>query len=218
MEKKMVFWLLTAIAALFVIVLLIPSNQPEFNPELLPWNITANERGHNRVVGLVLGESTLAEARRLFRSEGETALFVEPDGSYFVEAYLRGVSLNGLKADLVLNLDLEQSLAAQMFDRGGRLKRLESGNQRVDLASEDQQALAGFPVRSLTLVPGSDLDEELLLKRFGEPTSRQQIEGKAETHWRYPDRGLEIVVDPEGKELFQYVNPGEFSRLSDPEN
>ncbi len=216
MDRKILTWLLSATALILLAVIMIPGEPPAQRPELFPWNLGQDAQGHNRVIGLVLGVSTLEEARQLFREEGETALFVEPDGDFFLEAYLKGISLNGLKADLVLNLEVDPDQAAAMFDRGVRMKSLESGNRRVDLASQDQQTLAKSVIRSLTLVPGSDLDPETLVRRFGEPAQRR-TEGDSDiVHWLYPDRGLEIVVDPEGKEMLQYVNPDEFDRLVKP--
>ena len=35
-------------------------------------------------------------------------------------------------------------------------------------------------------------------------------------HLLYPDKGLDVVVDSEGKELLQYVAPKDFALLREP--
>jgi len=42
------------------------------------------------------------------------------------------------------------------------------------------------------------------------------VEATGITHWLYPDRGLDIAVNPDGREVFQYVMPARFNELLEP--
>jgi hypothetical protein len=102
-----------------------------------------------------------------------------------------------------------------MFDRGLRLSTLPSGVRKVELASEDVAQLASAPIVHITYIPGPDLDEPLLLARFGEPAQRLP-EGEAVVHWLYPDKGLDIAVNRDGREMLQYVAPARFGEVVQP--
>ncbi|MEW8587384.1 MAG: hypothetical protein AB2531_16580 [Candidatus Thiodiazotropha sp.] len=81
------------------------------------------------------------------------------------------------------------------------------GGRKVDsdLSSEDQLAAADLPIELINYIPAANLDESLILSRFGEPSERISEPDSGVTHWIYPDRGLSIGVNPEGKELIQYM-------------
>ena len=53
--------------------------------------------------------------------------------------------------------------------------------------------------------------------RFGEPGERLVVSEKR-VHLLYPDKGLDVVVDGNGKELLQYVAPRDFAELREPLN
>ena len=54
-----------------------------------------------------------------------------------------------------------------------------------------------------------------MAQRFGEPLRRIQEAGGI-SHWLYPDKGLDIAINPDGKEVLQYINPADFSRIIEP--
>ena len=65
---------------LVVIALLIPG-QPREKEIHLPWQIRVSDTGESRVFGLTLGQSTLEDARRLFREEPEISMFLVTEAS-----------------------------------------------------------------------------------------------------------------------------------------
>ena len=101
-----------------------------------------------------------------------------------------------------------------LVDRAPDASALQSGARRLDLAAGDRQAAMAWPITAITFIPSVNLDPEAVLARFGEPVSRV-TSGDTE-HLLYPARGLDVLVDPKGRELLQYVAPAEFSRLSGP--
>ncbi len=216
MEKKIFFGvffgsLLAVAAAIFL-----PGGRTPGDAPLLPWDIQVDARGNNRVLGVVLGETTLAEAEQRYRDSATVNLFLSPDGEYSAEAYFQRLFLSGIKADLVLALDLPPDLAREMYERGLRVSQLASGNQKIDLRERDLERIAGMPITHITYLPALDLDSELLEQRFGVPAERYREAESDTVHWLYPESGLDIALNPQGREVLQYVQPQEFQRLRAP--
>jgi hypothetical protein len=55
----------------------------------------------------------------------------------------------------------------------------------------------------------------MITQRFGQPAERIKA-GTTFEHLLYPDRGLDIRLDTEGKEVLQYVAPRDFTRIREP--
>jgi len=215
MKKPPLFALIGFILLLLGAALLLPGGRPPDPNPRLPWKIELDGAGGSRVFGLKLGQSTLADARSILGEQGVASLFQSPDGKRVIEAYFERIALSGLRADIILSLEVAPETMAAMFDRGARLSSLPSGVKKVTLADNDLISLAGAPIAHITYIPGADLDEPLLLGRFGEP-ARKAPEGEGVVHWLYPDKGLDIVVNREGREMFQYVAPARFHELAQP--
>jgi len=216
MERKVFLWiLLGSLLAVAAAILLPGGRSPDVAP-LLPWDIQIDASGNSRVLGVVLGETTLAEARKRYRDTGEVNLFVSRDGEFSAEAYFQRLFLSGIKADLVLSLGLPQDLAQEMYERGLRVSRLASGNKKIDLQQRDLQRIAEMPIVHITYLPAHDLDPGLIKQRFGSPATRHGEPESATVHWLYPASGLDIAVNVDGREVLQYVRPADFQRLSAP--
>ena len=216
MDRKIGFGLLLITLVALAVAILSPGGRTvDPNPKL-PWLIEVDARGDSHVFGLTLGESTLADAREVFQEQGKLNLFVSPQGEYAIEAYFQRLYLSGLRADLVLALDVEQQTAAEIFDRGLRISKLGSGAKKVDMTRPDQNMLAEARISLITYLPASDLDEEILSRHFGEPQQKIGEKKSGIIHWLYAEKGLDIGVNPEGKEVFQYVRPSAFEELVKP--
>ncbi len=174
-----------------------------------PWEIERLPDGTTRVFELVPGRSTLADAAQRFGPAVEAALFITPDGHMTSEAYYRKVSPGGLTGKLVLSLQLDDTVLAALKDNSPERKRLRTGNVRLEIAAGDAGRMRDAVIRGMTFVPTADLDEEIVLARFGEPEERVTIDDNT-AHWFYPSRGLAIVLDRSGKDLLQYVHPDDF--------
>ena len=174
-----------------------------------PWEIERLPDGATRVFELVPGRSTLADAALRFGPSVEVALFESPDGSVVAEAYYRKASPGGLTGRLVLSLQLDDAVLAALKDNSTERKRLRTGNVRLEIAAGDAGRMRDAVVRGMTFVPTADLDEEIVLARFGEPEERVTIDHNT-AHWFYRSRGLAIVLERSGKDLLQYVHPDDF--------
>lgn len=195
-------------------VFVLPGQHPE-GPARLPWQIEP-VNGTIRVFGLTLGESTLSDAEAVIGEEAEVSLFRSPEGRIDVEAYFDQATISGLKSKIVLAIALTETTREAMYERGIRIATMGSGTRKVTLAPEDLKHVRQSPIGGITYLPRIDLEPELLTKRFGEPARRiPEPEGRA-VHWLYPAFGLDITVNEDGKEVFQYVPPAQFERVVEP--
>lgn len=212
MERKIALGILALTLLAVGIAIIMPGGRHADTDPKLPWLIGVNADGSSTVFGLTLGRSSIADARSLLKEEGKVTLFMDPGGRPTIEVFFERVSLSGLKADMVMTVDLTRQEMLAMYDRGTRVSKLGSGEQKVTLRPEDIDTVAAAPIRHLTYLPVADLAPELIESRFGTP-ARRVAEKSGASHWLYPEQGLDIAVDPERKEVFQYVAPKEFERL-----
>jgi len=198
------------------IMLLMPENRDDGVPRL-PWVVSTDVMGRTQVFGFTLGESTLAEVRKVFGEEGKINLFAHPDRNekYAAEAYFDQIYLNRLRADFVVTLDANQETLDAMFQRGLRISKLGSGDKKITLAPEDIEVLGQAPIRSISYLPWKSLDAEIIERRFGKPAEVLNEETGV-THRLYPDKGMDIALDNGGGVVIQYVNPLEFEELTTP--
>lgn len=215
MEKKIILTILTfALIALIAAILLPGGRRVEDNPKL-PWLISVDDSGATSVFGLTLGKSVLADARYNLQTDGEINLFVSPDKRYSVEAYFDRIYLSGLRGDFIMTLDIDEISAAGIFERGLRISQLGSGAKKVKIAPSDLDLVERSKIASITYIPGANLDEKLIRDRFGEPSERIK-EASGIVHWLYPDKGLDIALNPTDKEVFQYTSLKDFMRITQP--
>jgi hypothetical protein len=213
MEKKILLWVISlSLLALALAIFLPGGRAPDRDPKL-PWDIRLDALGGSEVFGLRLGSSTLDEARTIFGDRGKVSLFTGSDEKLALEAYFERIFLSGLRADFILVLEADQETLKAIHDRGSRISRTTTTTHKVELGSEDLESTPGLPIRLINYIPAANLDEELLLKRFGEPEERISEAESPVVHWTYPESGLSIGVNPQGRELFQYIRPDRFDEL-----
>jgi hypothetical protein len=217
MMRKTLFWpvLLFSVVAVAVAVLL-PSGPAPEPPHDLPWQIEALPNGDSRVFGIELGRTPLGELETHLKEPAEIGLFVSGAGKRTVEAYFNSVVLSGLKARIVATLDFDRQALQRLFDHGVRIETLAVGRRKVTLSDDDLPLVYRTSVVALTYLPRVDLDPEVLRRRFGEPAERIAEPGGKIEHWLYPAKGLDVVVNQEGKDLLQYVPPRRFEQLRAP--
>jgi len=67
----------------------------------------------------------------------------------------------------------------------------------------------------MTFIPTVNIDEASAIKRFGPATEIIRTSEQV-AHLLYPDKGLDIIINEDGKEVLQYVAPRDFERLRKP--
>jgi hypothetical protein len=116
---------------------------------------------------------------------------------------------------MVVTIDLEQDAVNAMRERALKAKHMESTTRKITLHPDDLAQLDRLPVKAFAVIPTVNLDEATVIQRFGQPAERIQVSEKR-VHLLYPQQGLDIVVDGDGKELLQYVAPRHFDLLRAP--
>jgi len=213
-ERHIILGVTAVTLVLIVILLLLPKGRVP-QPDLLPWQIALQPSGTTRVFGIELGSTPLGMAVDRFREQPELTLFVARDGSKKLEAFFDQVDLHGLRAKIVLVVEATQEQLEPLLQRGARVATLGSGARKVTLRGADQTLVASWPVAAVTYLPKSNLEPELVTQRFGEPLQRV-VGDEGLEHWLYPQLGLEVLLNPDGPEVLQYVQPGRFSEISGP--
>lgn len=181
----------------------------------LPWQIETLPGGEAQVFGLTLGKSTLADARARFGPEMQLAVIAEPDERGNVEGYYEGVTAGFVAGKLIVTAELSPELIAGMRERAPKTQYMQSTTRRATLAPADEAAALAAPIRGLAFIPGAQLDEAVILERFGQPAERIRVNDHQE-HLLYPAKGLDLVFDSKGRELLQYVAPARFDALRAP--
>ncbi len=215
MKNKVFLSVLLGGLLLILIAIMLPASDID-RGQFLPWQIEHTVGGGTRIFGITLGETTLDEAEQQMHGAAEITLFATPDGGHKVEAYFDKVVLGGFSAKIVMVMQLTQDETEAMFSRGVRISTMGSGTNKVTLASEDVRRVYATPIISLAYLTRTTLDDELLLKRFGEPSARVTELKNGTVHWLYPELGLDIALSSKGKAVLQYVLPSDFDALVKP--
>ncbi|MDO9243531.1 MAG: hypothetical protein Q7U32_06960 [Rhodocyclaceae bacterium] len=180
-----------------------------------PWQIDRLPDGASRVFGLSLGQSTLAEARQRLGPDVQVALIVAPGESGSLEAYYESINPGGVKGKLILTLATGLAQREQMLARARKVDYMPSAARRVELGADDLLQADAAPIVAMVFIPAANLDESVVLQRFGTPAERLRS-GEHKEHFLYPDQGLDLQLDARGKEVLQYVAPRDFARLRAP--
>ncbi|MDX2506764.1 MAG: hypothetical protein QNL62_20135 [Gammaproteobacteria bacterium] len=177
----------------------------------LPWQITVVDPYTLHVFDLDIGKANLAQAVNTLKSEYELAWFDNPDQSISLEAYFFRVSLSGLRAKVILELDAAGLDREYLQKNSGKPQILTSRAIKYPL-DDLARVLNDRMIRSLTYVPKSSIDPELIKSRFGLAEEIVRVNDTM-NFWLYPQKGLVIAIDKKGKEAFQYVPVADFERL-----
>ena len=177
----------------------------------LPWQITIVDPHTLHVLDLDVGKSTLGDAVKILKSEYELAWFENQDNSISLEAYFIRVSLSGLRAKVLLELNVDNLGIDYLKKNSGKPKIQTSRTIKYpldDLAIPLQDRV----IKSLTYIPKSNVDAQLLQSKFGLAEEKMTLDENTE-FWLYPSKGLVISFSKKGKEVFQYVPIADFERL-----
>ena len=174
----------------------------------LPWQIDSLPDGSSRVFGIIPGQSTLGDVVEQLGNDMQLAIIAAPGESGNLEMYYSRYSASIITGKLIFVAKMAEDTLLQMQERAFR----DGGTRRYRLHADDLPLAWQAPVKSIIFLPSVNLDEEIAHNRFGIPAetihSSEQV-----THLLYPDKGLDFVIDQDGKEVLRYVAPREFSTL-----
>lgn len=181
-----------------------------------PWQVDVLPDGSTRVFQLQLGNTTLAQAEQLFQDEAEMTLFDPRDQKPVIEAYFNDLFIGGLKAKMVVSFDLDDEDIEAIYNRGVRISTLGSGTRKVTLDADDIARIRNEKIIALTYLPSINLEAALIQKRFGEADEKITDPVSGAVHWLYANKGVDVVLSDEQKEVVQYVLPANFAKLVEP--
>jgi hypothetical protein len=213
--KKALFIFALVILAIILPFFLPNGHDGKEQDRNLPWQIETDGQGGSKVFGLTFGVSTISDLQKQFGYEPEIAIIAAPGESGTLEVYYQQVTLGFVLGRLIVTTDLPPAQIAAMKERALKSEYMESSTRKYTLIPADLAIVTQTPIFAMSLIPNSNLDEAAVVQRFGQPAERIQIAEKR-IHLLYPEHGLDIQVDSEGKELLQYIAPRNFARLREP--
>jgi hypothetical protein len=184
-------------------------------PREAPWTIEQPASGQTRVFGLTLPGATFGEARTRWGEDLRGAVIAPPGGAPVLEGYVERFDAGGITGRLLLSFDADPTALARWRDAVPGAAT-ESGARRHALGDAARAEAAAAALVGITFIPAAQLDGDILAARFGQPSERLRENQRLE-HWLYPALGLAVALDSDGKDLLQYVSPGDFEpRLAAP--
>lgn len=214
MKNVLLFVLLVCVGIVGSFVLGLGGQRQTVDETMLPWRVAVDAEG-STVLGLHPGRSTLGDVRERLGTDLEVAIIAAPGEAGSLEAYYSQVTLGFVQARVILAVDAPPALISAMRERSPKAEYMESATRKIALIAADREAAWRLPVTSISVIPGVNLDEAAVIQRFGPPGERLVVSDKR-VHLLYPQFGLDVIVDQQGKELFQYVAPARFSLLREP--
>jgi len=181
----------------------------------LPWQIELLPDGTSKVFGVTIGQSTLGEAHEQLGDDMELAIIVVAADDIGLEMFYSRYTAGVFPGKLILAADIMPDALEQLLDRAVKADFLESGARKFRLNPDDLPLAYQAVVKSITFIPGINLDQQAALKHFGTPAETIRRSEQVD-HLLYPGKGLDLIINKGGKDILQYVAPHAFSELRDP--
>jgi hypothetical protein len=179
----------------------------------LPWQVKVVDPQHSGVLGIVLNQTNLEQARAHFGQLDGIALFKDSTGRYSLEAYFGKVRSGPLTARLIATLEVPQPELESLVEHTVKRIKTEDGSLKWTLSQAKQAEQGLRKIRSLAYIPSyRGMDQPFIEQRFGQPARREAVDDSAEL-WFYPEIGTRVLVDQEGNELFEYLSLADFNAI-----
>lgn len=201
------------IAALLLVFLVACDTKSTDEPQTkLPWQVTTNSDGTTHVVGVDIGNATFKDLMFKTRLLAEPAVFETPKGKLSLEAYFGKKKFGLLEARLVAEIDADEAILKQMLEeKVGTRDSTPSGNWKYTLSIKNTKIANDLRVWRLIYLPTPDFDLKQM-NFFGVPEEKLKVNDTAE-YWLYPSKGMALLYDTAGKEIFYYASQQDFPRL-----
>lgn len=191
-----------------------PSSDASQSIKGLPWQITTFSDGSSEVFGLRIGHTNLAQASALIKGDRQAAIIIDQQNSRGLEMYFNQFKAGVLDGKLVIVADLSDLELQQMISNLDQGDYMASGARKLIPTDADWSKAEQTVIASIAFIPAINLDEEIILNRFGQHP--EIVLTKGLKHFLYAQQGLDIALSNEGKEVLQYVAPKAFEQLRQP--
>ncbi len=216
-NKKM-GWIIIAAITLMVSLAWIPIFTPRIEGEKVGdiWDVSVQQQQLTVFGFLTLQQSTLAEAVSHFGNRYDVGIFEDATGTKTLEAYFRETEVGRLTGRVIAHLDASAEDLALAISLAGKAKQFPDRITRYLIPQDQLAPLFNQKIKTLAFIPTAvNFDEALVTARFGTPTA-QLTEKSAEdgeiAHYLYPERGIDIAINPAGRTIVQYVPPALFEQ------
>jgi len=205
-------------ALLAIVLLVYPFFNKSENTNVitgLPWQVDVLPDGSTQVFGLHLGVSKLSDVLGILGDDDvDLAIIAAADEVGSLEMYYGHYQAGVISGKLVVQASASDQDIKDWRDRSAKFEYMASGQAKKYILSGDDLKLAlNEVITGLTFIPSLNLDEEIILLRFGEPAER--VEQDEATHYLYPEKGLDIALFKDAKEVIQYVWPDKMKNIKD---
>jgi hypothetical protein len=181
-----------------------------------PWQVRVLASDNLQALGIQVGQSTLGDAMQQYGPDTQVAVIAAANEAGHLEAYVDPLQADFVVGKLVISAEATPAQIEGWRQRAVKAEFMESTTRRFVLSTNDLVEALKSRVTGLSFIPQAQLDVKAVVARFGEPAELVRSNLHAE-HLLYPARGIDVMVDQEGKELIQYVTPAAFeSRLRRP--
>jgi len=181
----------------------------------LPWQIEIQADGTTQVFGLHIGSSRLKDAIDKLGDDMELAIIAAPDEVGNLEMYYGHYRTGLLTGKLVIQTQISEQNIKRWRKNALRSEYMATGQaKKYTLSPNDLPEVYNQTITGLTFIPSVNLDEAVIQARFGKPEKR--IKTAEVTHFLYPQKGLDIALHEDSKEVLQYVSPNAFQQLVTP--
>ena len=200
--------------SLFVLLSACGKNTEESLNKSMPWKAIVTADGYTQVLGVDIGKDTFKDIMFKLQLLAEPALFETKDGNLSLEAYFGKKRFGALEARLIIEIDADQTRLKQILDdKIGDREATPSNLWKYRISVKSTKIANDLRVWRLIYLPISDYGLKQM-SFFGEPEEKLKVSETAE-YWLYPTRGMALLYDTAGKEIFYFVAPKEFQRLKD---
>lgn len=182
----------------------------------LPWQIETFADGSSQVFGIKPGKSTLADAIAVLGNDAELAIIAKKNERGKLEMYFGHYRAGLITGKMVLQARVDKARLIQWKENAVKVEYMANGLARKYLLDSDSlPSILKSKVQSITFIPAANLDDKLIIARFGKPAEKIKINADL-THYLYPSLGLDIALSASQKDVLQYVEPTDFERLKRP--
>jgi hypothetical protein len=196
-----------------LLVLLTACTAKERDTENLPWKTSVTESGATQVFGISVGEVTLKELSIRLKKISASALFETPEGVLSLEAYFGKTMVGLLEGRIIVDLQADSAFLKAEREYARERDATPNNNWKYRLSTEGLAKTVDMVVWRMAYLPTGQYEQKQM-NFFGEPEEIINITKTAQ-YRLYPSKGLALLWDTEGSEIFYYVAPKDFLRLKD---
>jgi len=180
------------------------------------WHLAADRSGSTEFMGLVLGESSLADAQLLFDDSGAIAIFLAKETQHKkapqLEVFFDHLPDGGR---MILNLEAGPELLEKIIKANPRPNVLPNGTIKLAVSQQHVKNARRLKIASVTFLPPVRIDLKSLETVYGPPESSVASDD-GNLHLLYPALGLDLVRGEDGVDILQLAPLSRYPELVAP--